>query len=92
MRKPIRPRQPRSSGAMPDKPRERFQGGPKPRNPPHAAGANSPTQQRQSPMVRYQRTQEGESFTAPGGEDRHSKNQDLVFGVEPIRELIAAAP
>jgi 23S rRNA (guanosine2251-2'-O)-methyltransferase len=92
MRKPIRPRQPGSSSATPDKPRKRFQGGPKPRNASHAPTTEGATQQRQRPVVRYQRAQEDESLSAARGDDRHSKNQDLVFGVEPIRELIAAAP
>jgi len=92
MRKPIRPRQPWSPGAMPDKPRERSQSSLKLRHAPHATGSDDPARKRQGPVVRDQRAPAVASLAAPRGDDRYSKNQDLVFGVEPIRELIAAAP
>jgi len=102
MRKPFHPRPPWSPGGAPNGPHERLPMGSKrgrPRD--HKLGENPRTKSETGPgpTGRPQRSverTEGErepvsSFKVTRGGE-HRINQDLVFGAEPIRELIAAAP
>lgn len=100
MRKPFRPRPPRPLGGPSENSREtgrkrdrqrntKFENknsGTKPKT------AADPTRQRQELGARPLRVRAAEPFNESHGSDHHNQNHDLIFGVEPIRELIVAAP
>jgi len=100
MRKPFRPRRPRLSAGTPENPRKGSHAGWKgeyKRSGKLASEhlkskpATSEGPMRQRPSPRSDAIQASDVLNLRRGVNHHD-NQDLVFGVEPIRELISAAP
>jgi 23S rRNA (guanosine2251-2'-O)-methyltransferase len=103
MRKPFRPRPPRPPGGAVGNPYARSPIGSKRGHPrKHKLDSENPTTKSETGAGLTGRAQrfvgrtKGEQRPAStfdvARSEEHRSNQDLVFGVEPIRELIAAAP